>query len=1108
MKKLLSILLTICLMLTVLPFGVFNLTASAVTSGTTGECTWSLNGTVLTIGGHGGMGNFLFDSPPWGKEITKVIVEEGVTSIGWNAFCYCQELNTVILSDSVTSIGENAFSGCSKLTNLALPSNLKGIFSSGFAGCSSLSNITIPKSVEAIYSGAFSGCNNLNTIVVDADNAFFHSKDNCLIKTENSKLLLGCKNSIIPNYVTSIDSGAFNQCKGLTSINIPDSVTSIGSGAFYECENLEFITISDNVKEIGPLAFYNTYFYNNIDNWEDGYLYINKHLIKAAATSECEIKCDTLTIAGSAFMGNIDMTSINLPDSLISIGEGAFASCFSLQSINIPNNILHIGKDAFENCTSLQTVSIDNLLGWCNIAFENRTANPTYYSKKLYLNGEIITNLIIPDGVTNINDYSFKNIELESVLIPHTVNAIGIEAFSNCTKLNKVYLGRNVKDIGLWAFDGCLDLSKVYYEKDESAKSNIDFNLSNEILVNTTWTYNYCMKSDDGDHAFSSDCDEICDFCGTDRKSVINHSFEWIIDKENNCGVDGSKYEECSICHTKRNENTVINATNNHNYEWVIDRENNCGVDGFKHEECSVCHTKRNEDTVINATGNHSYEWIVDEENSCGVDGFKHEECSVCHIKLNENTVINATGNHSFEWVIDKENNCVKDGVKHEECSVCHTKRNENTVLPATGHIYDNGSDSSCNVCGHERQYYTLTYNGNGENGAPNKQTLYEGTAITLPTIVSDYYRFLGWSKTPNGGVDYRIGNSYTVTENVTLYAKWARHCYYCDDIGFKNITENRKVDCWTCHGTGQIERKDTTNRRCLDCGSTSYTYHSVPGNNGMYGWYYECNLCGSKDVSTGYVEKVSCTHCSGIGYKYETYSTTQVCTECNGLGFHKISQVNAPQPQLASKTSTSVTLVQFDGVDYSMDGETWQESNVFKNLIPEKEYCFFMRYKANGIHTVGSYGARLYVTTNSLFPSTITSSKYTISGKNISKITAGTTVSSLLAGLNEGSYCKVYKGNSVVSGNTAVGTGMVVKIMDGNTVKASYTVIVTGDTNGDGAISVTDMIAIKAHILNKSTLTGVYATAANTNGDSGISITDFIQVKAKILGKGSITAR
>ena len=84
----------------------------------------------------------------------------------------------------------------------------------------------------------------------------------------------------------------------------------------------------------------------------------------------------------------------------------------------------------------------------------------------------------------------------------------------------------------------------------------------------------------------------------------------------------------------------------------------------------------------------------------------------------------------------------------------------------------------------------------------------------------------------------------------------------------------------------------------------------------------------------------------------------------------------------------------------------------------------------------------------------------------------------------------------------------MVVKIMDGNTVKASYTVVVTGDTNGDGSISVTDMISIKAHILKKSTLKGAYSTAADTSGDKDITITDFIQIKAKILGKGNITAR
>ena len=151
---------------------------------------------------------------------------------------------------------------------------------------------------------------------------------------------------------------------------------------------------------------------------------------------------------------------------------------------------------------------------------------------------------------------------------------------------------------------------------------------------------------------------------------------------------------------------------------------------------------------------------------------------------------------------------------------------------------------------------------------------------------------------------------------------------------------------------------------------------------------------------------------------------------------------------------------------------------------------------------------ATFTVTVNSKVPSTVTSSTYTISGGNVSKIAVGTSVKSLLSGLNEGSFCKVYNGNTEVSGNTAVGTGMVVKIMDGNTTKASYTIIVTGDTNGDGKISVTDMLAVKAHVLKKNTLSGASAQAADTSGDKAISITDFIQMKAQILGKSNVEPR
>ena len=147
-------------------------------------------------------------------------------------------------------------------------------------------------------------------------------------------------------------------------------------------------------------------------------------------------------------------------------------------------------------------------------------------------------------------------------------------------------------------------------------------------------------------------------------------------------------------------------------------------------------------------------------------------------------------------------------------------------------------------------------------------------------------------------------------------------------------------------------------------------------------------------------------------------------------------------------------------------------------------------------------------VTVQSRVPSSITSSAYSVGGGFMGKIGAGTTVTQLLNGINEKAYCKVYQGNAEVSGKTLAGTGMEVRLLDGSTVKAKVTVVVTGDTNGDGNITITDMLAVKSHLLKKSTLSGAAGKAADTSGDKAISITDFIQIKAHILGKDKVQAR
>ena len=200
-----------------------------------------------------GQGAFVYCS-----SLTSVEIGNSVTSIGDYAFYYCSSLTSVIIGNSVTSIGVYAFVYCSSLTSIQIPNSVTSIGEWALGYCSSLTSIEIGNSVTSIGNNAFAYCESLTNIVVDYDNAVYESRNGCnaIIETASNTLIAGCKNTIIPNGVTSIGDIAFNGCSSLTSIQIPNSVTSIGDYAFSNCSSLTGIEIPNSVTSIGDRAFY------------------------------------------------------------------------------------------------------------------------------------------------------------------------------------------------------------------------------------------------------------------------------------------------------------------------------------------------------------------------------------------------------------------------------------------------------------------------------------------------------------------------------------------------------------------------------------------------------------------------------------------------------------------------------------------------------------------------------------------------------------------------------------------------------------------------------------------------------------------------------------
>ena len=460
--------------------------SDVVNSGTCGEnAKWTYYADkTLVISGSGPMKSYTYDwreyisTAPWmayRSRIKKIVVEDGITSIGDYAFkeCgyglpgQCTALEEIVIGNDVEEIGKEAFYACNPITVekiqvVSMGSGIKRIGEDAFRTTGRIKRVEIPnleswmqidfegEASTPMWGGAFPRNNDevefyvggvrIKNLVIPQgvtaikDYTFWNCRLNSVTWPEQTSIRKLGKGAFayndfnritIPDGINEIGIHSFGCCINLSELKVPDSVHTMGGSAFAGCSSLKSVSLSQSLTEISKGAFY------------------------GCSALQSVVLPEVITNIGeSAFNRCESLTNIEIPQGVTSIGTIAFAECSSIQNVKIPDSVRTIGVGAFRNCSSITTMVIPNSV--------QSIGSSAFY------NEEKLESVQLSENIQTIEESTFKNCSnLKSISVPSSVESIGKNAFENCTSLTAISYGKKVAEIGESAFSGCSQLTSV-----------------------------------------------------------------------------------------------------------------------------------------------------------------------------------------------------------------------------------------------------------------------------------------------------------------------------------------------------------------------------------------------------------------------------------------------------------------------------------------------------------------------------------------------------------------------------------------------------------------------------------------------------------------------